>query len=802
MRHLPLFPLPPLFVRVTSRPSDASARSRLAQGRVAPGWAPLLKALCCLVLVAGFTVVTPSAPALAASGATISNGVTYQTIDGFGVSEAFEQAPLIQALGATQRRQVLDLLFSASDGAGLSIVRNRIGSTSTTSIEPNSPGSPSATPTYVWDGSDDGQVWFSQQAQNYGVRQFYADSWSAPGYMKTNGSESNGGDLCGAPGASACSTGDWRQAYANYLTQYVRDYQGAGVPVTALGFVNEPDYTATYSSMNMTGAQDADFINTLAPTLAQAGFSPRIVCCDNIKWSDSLSDTGTILNDANAAGRLGVASGHGYNGAPTANTAASGAGKRVWETEWSTFENWDTSWDDGSNADGFNWADNIMNGLTSANLNAFFYWWGAASTTDNEELINLNNNSVSVASRLWAFANYSRFIRPGATRIGATSDNGNIKLAAFENADGSTVIVALNMVSSDTPMTFSLSGLGGSAVTPYLTNAYNATARQGDLPISGGAFSATVPSRSLVTYVIPATPVVAVDCGAGAISNFAGDFGASGGTTYTGSASIDTSGVDGAAPEDVYQTERYGSFTYTFGGLTPNARYTVRLHEAELYWSSSGQRLFNVSANGVSELTSFDIYDAAQGQNRAVTRDFPVTADGSGQIALQFTSVRDNAKCSGIEIFGGAPAAANATAVDDSAQGGGANQFSYQGSWGHCTNCTTSSGAPDPANPPLYNGSASWDYTTNDTLTFTFTGTQVKLYAILDSTNGYGAISVDGGAETWLDFYAPTRQGDRLVWTSPLLASGTHTLRLRVTGTRESVSGGVTVTPDRIDVIS
>ena len=46
--------------------------------------------------------------------------------------------------------------------------------------------------------------------------------------MKTNGSKSNGGSLCGTPGAS-CGTGDWRQAYANYLVQHAKFWSSAGV---------------------------------------------------------------------------------------------------------------------------------------------------------------------------------------------------------------------------------------------------------------------------------------------------------------------------------------------------------------------------------------------------------------------------------------------------------------------------------------------------------------------------------------------------------------------------------------------
>jgi hypothetical protein len=47
--------------------------------------------------------------------------------------------------------------------------------------------------------------------------------------------------LCGTPG-HYCATGDWRQAYADYLVQYVKFYGNEGLHITHLGFLNEPDY--------------------------------------------------------------------------------------------------------------------------------------------------------------------------------------------------------------------------------------------------------------------------------------------------------------------------------------------------------------------------------------------------------------------------------------------------------------------------------------------------------------------------------------------------------------------------------
>lgn len=181
--------------------------------------------------------------ALSQAAITVNLASQLQQMDGFGVSQAFKRAAEFQAMASGPRKQGLDYLFSTTTGAGLTIIRNRIGSGGAgDSILPNSPGSPSGTPNYQFDGNDEGQVWFSQQAMTYGVKEIYADAWSAPGFMKTNGNENAGGYLCGVTGHS-CSSGDWRQVYANMLVQYVKFYAGIGVPITKIGFLNEPDFT-------------------------------------------------------------------------------------------------------------------------------------------------------------------------------------------------------------------------------------------------------------------------------------------------------------------------------------------------------------------------------------------------------------------------------------------------------------------------------------------------------------------------------------------------------------------------------
>jgi O-glycosyl hydrolase len=181
--------------------------------------------------------------AMSQTALTANYATNLQTIAGFGVSQAFGRAKEFYNMSAGPRQKGLDYLFNTTTGAGLSVIRVRVGSGgSGDSILPSSPGCPTCQPSYTWDRDDRGQVWFSQQAQAYGVKTIIADAWSAPGFMKTNGQETNGGYLCGVTGRS-CSSGDWRQAYANMLTQYVKYYAQEGVGITHLGFLNEPDYT-------------------------------------------------------------------------------------------------------------------------------------------------------------------------------------------------------------------------------------------------------------------------------------------------------------------------------------------------------------------------------------------------------------------------------------------------------------------------------------------------------------------------------------------------------------------------------
>ncbi|HTL72004.1 MAG TPA: family 16 glycosylhydrolase [bacterium] len=146
---------------------------------------------------------------------------------------------------------------------------------------------------------------------------------------------------------------------------------------------------------------------------------------------------------------------------------------------------------------------------------------------------------------------------------------------------------------------------------------------------------------------------LAVNSGGSATGQFLADTYVAGGTVAAPTAAvIDTTGVLHPAPQSVYQTERYGTFTYTFGGLMPGRSYQVRVHLVEYYWNAANARKFNVAINGTPVLANYDIFAAAGGQNKAIVREFTITPNGSGQIIVAFTvGAADQPKCSGIEIL-------------------------------------------------------------------------------------------------------------------------------------------------------
>ncbi|KAK4190117.1 putative glucosylceramidase 4, partial [Podospora australis] len=446
-----------------------------------------------------------------ASTITVDLSRTFQRMDGFGFSLAFQRANLITNMSdKSKQKELLDLLFNRTTGAGFTILRNGIGSTPNSNsdfmntIAPNNPGGPKATPQYQWDGKDSGQLWVSQEAVNtYGVKQIYANAWSAPGYMKTNGRDTNGGTLCGVPGAN-CQSGDWRQAYADYLVAYINFYAEAGVNITHLGFLNEPDYTASYASMQSNGQQAADFLKVLTPTLEAAGLGEQVgvACCETMGFGNGQNMLNTIRN---AGHRLKAFTSHSYTGGPS---GAVNAGAPFWLSEQCDLNGqWTTSWySNGGAGEGLTWANNIYSAVVNNNASGYLYWEGVQwpNPNTNEKIIKVDNrtDTYEVSKRLWAFANWSRYVRPGSVRVGSSGGTG-VRTAAFRNEDGTIAVIAISTGGSASNVNIKITGGAAPAhVQAFVSDATRNAASTPATLASDGTISGSVAARSITTFFI------------------------------------------------------------------------------------------------------------------------------------------------------------------------------------------------------------------------------------------------------------------------------------------------------------
>lgn len=133
---------------------------------------------------------------------------------------------------------------------------------------------------------------------------------------------------------------------------------------------------------------------------------------------------------------------------------------------------------------------------------------------------------------------------------------------------------------------------------------------------------------------------------------FAADRPPDGGSS-TVSGTTDT--ISGTPDDPLFDSIRYGGrFRYDFD--VGSGVYDVVLYFAETYWGKQGRqgdgvRRFDVNVEGgTEEVSNLDIH-AEVGSNTALTRRVEYVDPGDGTISVQFTTDRDNALVSAIEVL-------------------------------------------------------------------------------------------------------------------------------------------------------
>jgi glucosylceramidase len=388
----------------------------------------------------------------------VNESVTYQQMDGFGASITDSSGWLLHnKLSNSQRKDLMEKLFDPVKGIGLSFLRQPMGA------------SDFALKDYSYDDrpareADTELTHFSIDADRAYIipvlrealainprLKIMASPWSPPGWMKSSGSLIQGTLLKSA-----------YPALANYFVKFVQAYAASGVPIYAVTMQNEPRYIPVdYPGMGVTADEQISFLRDhLGPAFRDARLKTKVLVFDH-NW-DLLDFPLAVLSDSRTADLVAGTAVHCYGGAVTAQTDLHNKfpAKDIWETECSGGE-----WQKG---DLLRDQAQLIIGVTR-NWSKSVVLWNLALDQANgphtggcgtcRGLVTIKYDTSPTTTTMTvdyvALGHISKFVAPGAFHIDSnTFDKDNLEDVAFQNPDGSIVLLALN--TSNVPLAFNV----------------------------------------------------------------------------------------------------------------------------------------------------------------------------------------------------------------------------------------------------------------------------------------------------------------------------------------------------------
>jgi glucosylceramidase len=389
----------------------------------------------------------------------------FQEVFGFGGAVTDAVAEVHAALTPAQQQAFLTAYFDPRAGLGYSVLR--------TTIHSSDFGSGSYT--YVRDG-DRALASFSiapdlklrvpllraalaaGRAHGTAMRVF-ASPWSAPAWMKSNGSMVGGGSLLP----------EYRDTWARYVVKFVQAYEAAGVPLWGLSVQNEPMAKQTWESMVFSAEDETRFLaDHLGPALKAAGLGgKKIIVWDHNR--DLLPQRAAhILSDPKARPYIWGVGYHWYEtwagGEPMHRNVA--AVHEAWPDvnllmtegciekfdparlqDWANGERYGSQMIADLNAGGVGWVDwnMLLDSRGGPNHKNNFCFAPLHASADGQ---------LVFTPIYTAIGHFSRYIRPGARRVSAATRRSTLDATALRNADGRLAVVVMNR--SDQPVRYRL----------------------------------------------------------------------------------------------------------------------------------------------------------------------------------------------------------------------------------------------------------------------------------------------------------------------------------------------------------
>ncbi len=355
-----------------------------------------------------------------------------------------------------------------------------------------------------------------QNAQASGVTSYIASVWSPPPSMKTNDSLA-GGSL----------QTDAESTYVAYLTKIVLTLRANGMPLpTAVSIQNEPEKATAYSSAVYSVAQWQRVITAARASFDANGlsavtlFGPETGEFSGAIWSDPYTLTPGYLGGGgfpalasapldNAVGAYAL---HAYGECELVRVAA---GMQAYPKD-----AWITEFSDPLGTTELDWTLDTYRALAAhfvvLPFNYWAWWTGwelSASAPDGTSL--LSGTSAPIYSkRYWALKQLWTTVRPGWVvtpmtttdpdlQVGVGNQNPctvRVDLLGFTSPDKSTVAVLMTNTTT-TNKVLAVSGLPGTRVIAYRSDASNDMTQQPTVSITNGTANIPLPPGSAVLAV-------------------------------------------------------------------------------------------------------------------------------------------------------------------------------------------------------------------------------------------------------------------------------------------------------------
>ena len=387
----------------------------------------------------------------------------FQSMLGFGVALSDSSAWLLMhKLSAEQRHGLLQELYGPRSDLRLQLVRVSIGAAEFSrehySLNDLPPGqSDIAVAAFSIERQRDALLPVLKAAQELAPQlRIFAAPWSAPAWMKSDGSLLQG-----------TLRPEAYDAYARYLRRYLDVYRDEGLPVYALSVQNEPlRKQADYPAMPFEAAARVRFVGAhLGPLLTRSHPAVRIL--DGEQSWDATEPPQQVLADPAAAPYVRGLAWHCYGGQVEAQSAVhdSPPMRDVYLTECSGGQ-WAPEWRDGllhfsrTALIGAtrNWARGVMLGNLALDSNGGPHVGGCRNCRG---LVTLGEGGdISRNVEYFALAHASRFVQPGARRIASGSRSAAVDHVAFINPDRSLVLLVVNPAPQPREFVVRLGGQG------------------------------------------------------------------------------------------------------------------------------------------------------------------------------------------------------------------------------------------------------------------------------------------------------------------------------------------------------